>query len=387
MLTCYQNSCTLICMDVLRTTLVELVRLGLKGDAQSVRRFTQKLIKKFDEPTDDDIRQSLAKLLVEQAASPRMTRLVGGSSPITEGGSDLVRVEQMPDAKRPSLPAAVLAEVAQIVRERESLAELTAANLGPTRTLLLKGPPGVGKTMTARYLASQLAVPLVTVDLARLMSSLLGQSSQNLRQAIEQAKTEPCVLFLDEFDAIAKRRDDPSDVGEIKRIVNVLLLELEDWPSTALLIAATNHPELLDRAIWRRFERTLEIGKPDLAARRDILIDAIGRHLQKPEPKMIEAWAAATDGLSGSEITTLVMLAVRKAIVEGAGDVSIPLTRAILDHLLEPARTDIGARERYCAIAHAVLGFTQRQIAEQLELSHVTVGKLIKRSVARQHGA
>ena len=103
-------------------------------------------------------------------------------------------------------------------------------------------------------LASRIGVPLVSIDLASVVSSFLGTSGRNIRVAFDYAKSGQCVLLLDEFDALAKRRDDDTDIGELKRIVNVVLLELDRWPDTSLLVAATNHPQLLDPAVGRRFD-------------------------------------------------------------------------------------------------------------------------------------
>ena len=126
--------------------------------------------------------------------------------------------------------------------------------LSPTRSAIFVGPPGVGKTLTARWLASQLGVPLYVLDLTAVMSSLLGRSGTNLRAALDFAKRSPCVLLLDEIDAIAKRRSDDTDIGELKRLVTVILQEVDEWPATGLLLAATNHAELIDPALWRRFD-------------------------------------------------------------------------------------------------------------------------------------
>jgi SpoVK/Ycf46/Vps4 family AAA+-type ATPase len=144
--------------------------------------------------------------------------------------------------------------LSQLIQERRQTERLASMGLSPTRSAIFVGPPGVGKTLTARWLASQLGVPLYVLDLTAVMSSLLGRSGTNLRAALDFAKRSPCVLLLDEIDAIAKRRSDDTDVGELKRLVTVILQEVDEWPATGLLLAATNHSELIDPALWRRFD-------------------------------------------------------------------------------------------------------------------------------------
>jgi len=166
-----------------------------------------------------------------------------------------------------------------ILAERSNSDVLLSKGLAPTRSVFFTGPPGVGKTMSATWLASMLHLPLYELDLTTVMSSLLGKSGSNLREAIDFAKGRPCVLLLDEFDAIAKTRADNSDVGELKRLVTILLQEIENWPAHGLLIAATNHPEIIDAAIWRRFDSTLQFSKPSEEQIKQTVIESLGDDL------------------------------------------------------------------------------------------------------------
>jgi AAA+ superfamily predicted ATPase len=140
--------------------------------------------------------------------------------------------------------------------------------------------------MAARWLARELDRPLLILDLAAVMSSFLGRTGSNLRHVLDYAKSIECVLLLDELDALAKRRDDRGEIGELKRLVTVLLQEVDDWPSSGILVAATNHAELLDPAVWRRFEMAIQFDLPDTAA-----IETLVRRLLAPRFNEADKWA------------------------------------------------------------------------------------------------
>lgn len=171
-----------------------------------------------------------------------------------------------PDREQPLLSLDLEEALGQLIQERRQAKRLATMGLSPTRSAIFVGPPGVGKTLTARWLASQLGMPLYVLDLTAVMSSLLGRSGSNLRAALDFAKRSPCVLLLDEIDAIAKRRSDDTDIGELKRLVTVILQEVDEWPATGLLLAATNHAELIDPALWRRFDLVVNFKVPEVPA-------------------------------------------------------------------------------------------------------------------------
>lgn len=160
------------------------------------------------------------------------------------------------------LPSVVLLACHQLIEEQTRASLLRAHSLEPRHRVLLVGPPGNGKTSLAEAIAERLAVPYFVVRYEKMIGSYLGETAGRLKRVFDYARTTPCVLFFDEFDAIGKERGDLHETGEIKRVVASLLMQVDDLPSYTVVIAATNHAELLDRAAWRRFQLRLELPAP-----------------------------------------------------------------------------------------------------------------------------
>lgn len=159
------------------------------------------------------------------------------------------------------------ATIEGLLQEWSNEAALREVGVEPTRSLLLYGPPGSGKTVTAHYIATRLRLPLVTARIDGLISSFLGTTARNIANLFDFANRYACILLLDEFDALAKLRDDAQEIGEIKRVVNSLLQNLDRRRERGITIAITNHDRLLDPAVWRRFEAQVHVGEPEAAAR------------------------------------------------------------------------------------------------------------------------
>lgn len=160
------------------------------------------------------------------------------------------------------LPLEAEQAVRELVEEQHRADLLRSYNLEPRNRVLLIGPPGNGKTSLAEGIAEALGVPLLVVRYEAVIGSYLGETAQRLGQVFEYARTRHCVLFFDEFDAVGKERGDLHETGEIKRVVSSLLLQIDALPSYVVVVVASNHPELLDRAVWRRFQIRLELPMP-----------------------------------------------------------------------------------------------------------------------------
>ncbi|MES2737293.1 MAG: ATP-binding protein [Verrucomicrobiota bacterium] len=163
------------------------------------------------------------------------------------------------------LPDSVSLACAEMVEEQMRADLLRSHGVEPRHRLLFSGPPGNGKTVLAEALAEALMVPLIIPRYESIIGSYLGETSTRLGKLFEYVRGRHCVLFLDEFDTLGKERGDPRETGEIKRVVSTLLLQVDALPSYVLIVAATNHPESLDRAVWRRFQIRVELPSPTLA--------------------------------------------------------------------------------------------------------------------------
>lgn len=317
-----------------------LARLAVNASTEDVRLLLAKLVRKYRarSPKFAEELQTYLKTSQTRAADSSILRKGPVASPQSsdmpidmDTRMSLIRVfNDLNGIERPILEPALTRELAAIVKERTERDRLERLGITPSRSAVLIGPPGVGKTLSARWLASNLGKPLWVLDLTTVMSSLLGKTGSNLRAVFDHAKANEAVLLLDEIDAIAKRRSDESDVGELKRLVAGILQEVDAWPSSGLLLAATNHPELVDPALWRRFDVVLEFGAPTRA----LVEDGIRRFLGTQQAEfegVIDLLTKAFEGSSLSDVERAVNSLRRQAALNG--DVGQSAVDLILPHV------------------------------------------------------
>jgi SpoVK/Ycf46/Vps4 family AAA+-type ATPase len=249
--------------------------------------------------------------IVDQAKRERHGKVVSALQPELEG---LVHVEAT-DARlsmlvlRPEL----LERVQRVVSEYLQRHKLKNHGLIHRRKILLTGPPGTGKTLTARVLAHELRLPLMTVQVDKLASKYMGETGAKLRKVFELVERRQAVYFFDEFDALGGGRTKDNDVGEMRRVLNALLQFIEQDRSDSLIVAATNSPELLDKALFRRFDDVLAYELPSGEERRALVANTLGTFLPG---RMV--WAEVlkmSDGLSHAEVDLAVKDAIKEAIL------------------------------------------------------------------------
>jgi ATPase family associated with various cellular activities (AAA) len=301
----------------LQEDFVHLARVALSERPQDVHTLLHRIAKR--ESTNPGLSAALIDLLRKRPTrSSPLRRTAEMALPVdTDSRFHLLRLEKQPELPHePVYTEAVRKVLKRLVDERLNLSALVEANLSPTKTILFTGPPGVGKTLAARWLARELKRPLLILDLSAVMSSYLGRTGSNLRHVLDYAQSFDCVLLLDELDAIAKRRDDTGEIGELKRLVTVLLQQLDEWPSSGMLVAATNHANLLDPALWRRFEELVEFPMPERAAARAFISALL--HSVTPEAEVwSDTLSIALSHQSFSDIERGLNIARRSAVLNG----------------------------------------------------------------------
>jgi SpoVK/Ycf46/Vps4 family AAA+-type ATPase len=302
-------------------TLVNLVKAASSGDQQTFRKTAETLIQEERGKGHRILADRLEKALrstVSQSSLFQAPAQVARHHQISKStqSSDLV-LESVPERSLESLVLTenIRAELQEFVEEQLRAELLHAHGLSPRHRVLLAGPPGNGKTSVAEALAFELMTPLVVVRYEALIGSYLGETSGRLKTLLDYVKTRRCVLFFDEFETLGKERGDTHETGEIKRVVSSLLLQLDELPDYVVVVAASNHPELLDRAVWRRFQIRLELPIPT-RAQLTSFITIISERSKVNFGLASETIAKHLLGLSFSEVEEFCLGVVRRAVLD-----------------------------------------------------------------------
>ncbi|MGH8108602.1 MAG: AAA family ATPase [Arenimonas sp.] len=215
----------------------------------------------------------------------------------------------------------IATQIQRIMKEQRLFARIREHGLSPRRKLLLVGPPGTGKTMTASALAGELGIPLFSVRLDSLITKFMGETAAKLRQIFDAISEVRGVYFFDEFDAIGSQRGLANDVGEIRRVLNSFLQMIEHDQSHSLIIAATNHAEILDYALFRRFDDVVEYHLPTPSQAIALVRSRLGRFT--PKPFSVKAVTTNIKGLSFAEVSRAVDDAIKDAIMHEESRINV----------------------------------------------------------------
>ena len=241
--------------------LVSLVTAVASGDRRLMRSTVEAIIAEERSKQHNVLADKLAKAMRDMGNGVQHPHALPAET-VHRGRDFIAEVQPQRRLEELILPEPVQTACRQLIEEHHRADVLRAHSLEPRHRALLVGPPGNGKTTLAEGVAEALALPLFVVRYELMIGSYLGETASRLKRLFDYVRTTPCVLFFDEFDVLGKERGDTHETGEIKRVVSSLLLQVDDLPSYTIVIAATNHAELLDRAAWRRFQIRVELPKP-----------------------------------------------------------------------------------------------------------------------------
>lgn len=299
--------------------LLQIIDAGLKKDSQKVKNYSTKLAAYLKDNGEIKISKKISRLI--NKSNTRTTELDSlTAKPFdSETHVDIVDisipVETSEELFFNKFTEKVINEFLYAYTKRDLLLQ---NGIETNNRLLLYGKPGTGKTSLAHFISLQTGLPLITARLDGVVSSLLGSTAKNIRKVFEYAARQPCILFLDEFDVLAKVRDDQHELGELKRVVNSLIQNIDSFSSDSIIIAATNHPKLLDSAVWRRFDTKLELNIPNQDVRKKIIehFSNIMDNSFKTDSKKMNQLVKATANLSPDAIKSIFNIAARNCILQ-----------------------------------------------------------------------
>lgn len=311
----------------MNTEILRIIEGGLTNDKRKVVSYSNRLADRLSQEGDTVLASCIRKKIEDTNLRSGVVADALRNAPL-DLDSRLQIVEVIPPAGTINnivLDPLAQSQIEEFVNIVLNSSKLEVQGLDIPKTLILYGQPGCGKTSIAHYISYLTGLPLVLARLDSLVSSLLGSTAKNIRKIFDYVRDFPSILFLDEFDAIAKARDDQKEIGELKRVINSLLQNMDSMPKYCVLIAATNHPELLDKAVWRRFLQKVEIGMPKDNALADLIRLFCGEGQEKIANLILNTKGLMTifEGMSPSDMKNLFDRAKVKGILAGQEDLSI----------------------------------------------------------------
>lgn len=337
------------------------------------------------EPESPELAKELSRAISSAGGIGALRRFNHlGQLPVdSDSGMELLVVEESPDIPANLILAPeVMEPIDRFIRERRHIKELRSAGVNPPKSLALMGAPGTGKTTLARWIAKQLDLPCMTLNLASVVTSYLGQTGHNIKKALDRARIEPSILLLDEFDALARIRTDDNDVGEMKRVVTVLLQEIERWPDHSVLIAATNLPELVDPAFRRRFSRWVWLPLPGQKERFQILKayykgNRISDHY-------LELAAVCMEASTGADLANFANRVVARVIIDHFSNIEALWAELALE--IKEREMPEATKRQFIQVARMIdkKRFTFRKLGEFLGISHTAAIKMYEKTIDRR---
>jgi len=290
--------------------LVSLARAGVAGDRKLLRNTLEAIVSEERAKQHHVLAERLAALIPGNSPPGRAV-LSGNGTPLHDLFFEVTPKRKLSDLV---LPDHVVDSYHELVEEQNRADLLRCHGLEPRHRVLLAGPPGTGKTSLAEAIAEALMLPMIVVRYEGVIASFLGETAARLRSLFDFVRARHCVLFFDEFDTLGKERGDTHDTGEIKRVVSSLLLQIDDLPSHVVVITATNHPELLDRAVWRRFQMRLLLPMP---TRRQVeaWLERLRQRLDTPLGQSPRTLADKLAGASFAELEEFSLSIARRLVL------------------------------------------------------------------------
>jgi SpoVK/Ycf46/Vps4 family AAA+-type ATPase len=288
--------------------------LASYGRDEEFRAVAEQIITEEEKKNNRVLANSLRRTLEAGRSRPAAPKALAPLLPFPEAAADFVeRIEPQHTKADIILNATNTRVLLGLVNEFRRADDVRRHGLPVRSKLLFCGPPGCGKTFCAEIFAAELGLPLFVVKLDRLISSYLGETASNVRKIFEFARKQPCVLFFDEFDALARARDDGGEHNELRRVVNSLLLFIDRMRPKGFLIAATNLDQSLDLAVWRRFDEVVWFEKPDTKM--------IDRYLRLKFKNVATAFdptghSSKLEGYSYAEIERICVQAIKTMVIE-----------------------------------------------------------------------